>query len=382
MLDRRKRNRGLTLVETLLLIGVVGCLFIMLLPAIQASREKARMATCCDNIKKWGIAYHGYALANSYALAPSSGVTRDSKGKILAVDGWSWQVLVLPYLEDVKRPNGEAIDPRDLYGKLDIAHGRPLTEPEGATGTPHADVLATSIPYLLCPSYGGSAYTDLDGMKAAITNYKPLGATHIESLSVASPNPLTPKFHPEGYDIKDRHDPYHPDGSCFPGAELTAWSIRNGLSYTLFAVESIEPRYARWTVGSDAAVVGLPRCVEFEDVFVPNNAFDLRRAYGIPKGYRQAIKKSPEADDTYWSYHTYLDWDYSQCPYDAADGTSGERYGPGGNHPDVVNHVLLDGSVRALGRKTDINLYMYLINGRANWYNPTAEIDALQPREK
>jgi hypothetical protein len=359
MTRQRKRSRGLTMVEVLLLLGIFVCVLIMLFPAIQASREKTRIATCLNNLNKLGLAYHNYATAHKL-FVPSSGLSRDDKGKITAVDGWSWLVLLLPYMGKSHSPNGVSIDPQNLYARLDIAHGCPLTEPDGANGTPHADVLATSLPELLCPSSGSSPYTDFGGKKAAVTSYHPFGATHIESLSVASPNPLTPKFKPGPWSSLDMSGSVlpHPDGVCFPGATLTFSNIRNGMSCTLLLAESVEPRYARWTVGTDAAVVGFPRCVEYEH---------LNGGGYLPKGYQSAIDKRPEADSTYWTYHTYIDWDYGQTPYDAADGTSGERYGPSSNHPGVVNHLIMDGSARSLSRNIDIALYMSAIRGRWFW---------------
>ena len=390
---RRKRSRGLSMAEVLILIGILVCIGIMLLPAILASRENTRRLNCMNNMAGLGLAYHGYGMAHKRPLA-SSGVTRDANGKVQAVDGWSWLVLVLPYMDDwyrrpdiamvpgkqnqKNRPN--AVDARplvalagarvglakELYDTLDVEHGRPLIEPVGAKGTPHADALATALPGLLCPSFGGSPYTDFGGKEAAITNYKPLGATHIESLSVASPNPLTPKYNPGPWPDLDisRSGPPHPDGSCFPGGTLEYRYFRNGLSNTLLLVESLEPRYARWTVGSDAAVVALPRCIEFEDWVYRNEEFGVSKSYGVVKGYGKALKGDPAADDTYWFYHTYLDWDYSNSPCDAANGASGERYGPSSNHPNIVNHLLMDGSSCSLNRDIDITLYMALIKRR------------------
>jgi hypothetical protein len=342
------------MIEVLLLIGIFVCVLIMLFPALQAAREPARRAACANNMKKLGLAIHSYATAFRQHLPASSGVTRDNSGKITAVDGWSWLVLVLPHL-DSKNEQGVSTVCNDLYGKLDIAHGRPLTEPDGAKGTPHADVLATRLPGLLCPSFGGSAYTDFGGKKAAITSYHPLGATHIESLGVASPNPLAPKCGSVWGSRSSSAPAPHPDGNCFPGTSLSMDSIRNGLSNTMLVVESLEQRHARWTVGADAAVVGFPRYVDFEE-YQP----------GIfqPKGYGAALKNAPEADSTYWTYHAYIDWDYTQSPYDAADGTSGERYGPSNNHLGIVNHLFGDASVRGLSRDMDIAYYMHLIRGR------------------
>jgi hypothetical protein len=365
---RGNRHRGLTLIEVLLLIGIFACVCIMLWPALLAARESARRPICVENMKKLGVAFHQYSTAFPRQIVASSNVSRDRDGKITAVDGWSWLALTLPYMESWKQPDGVAMSPKDLYDTLDITNGRPLIEPKGAEGTPHADALATSMPYLLCPSSGSSPYTDFEGKKAAVTSYHPLGATHIESLSIASANPLTPKYNPgpwPGLDMSTSGPP-HPDGNCFPGVSLLYASLRNGLSNTLLLVESLEPRYARWTVGADAALVAFPRCVEFEEY--RSRRYAPKGSAYAPKGYSKALEQSAEADSTYWTYHTYLDWDYSRSPYDAADGTSGERYGPSSNHPGVVNHVIMDGSVRSLSKDIDITLYMFLVRGRFSDY--------------
>ena len=111
-------------------------------------------------MKRLAYACQYYATAQRLLIA-SSGVTRDAEGKIVAVDGWNCLALVLPYVD--KGRSSEGVTTKDLYDRLDIAHGRPVTEPEGAKGTPHADMLAMRLPGLLCPSCGGSPYSDLDG---------------------------------------------------------------------------------------------------------------------------------------------------------------------------------------------------------------------------
>lgn len=49
---RQTAPRGYTLVETLVTIAVVGTLSSMLLPALQAARESARMSSCRHNISQ------------------------------------------------------------------------------------------------------------------------------------------------------------------------------------------------------------------------------------------------------------------------------------------------------------------------------------------
>jgi type II secretory pathway pseudopilin PulG len=378
------QHRGLTLVEVLMLIGIFLSVGVMLFPWIQYSREKARQATCVRHMQKLANAYLGYESANK-RFAPSSQVTRNADGKITAVDGWSWMVQVLPFMCDNEhwgvpdpipslhdawnqKPVDEPVDrgqdrpdtaARAFFTALDVKDGRPLMEPAGVKAASHADALATRFPWLSCPSYDGSPYADPWTKKAVITNYRPLGASHIESLSAASPQPLAPKYDPpDGYARKSRK-PYHPDGACFPGSDITLNDAgQKGTAWTVWLTESLEPRFSRWTVGAEAAVVGLPHSVEFE-------ADEKNQNLCVPKGYRKALEKDPKARDMYWTYHTYLDCDYDKNPYDGEDGTHGGKYGPSSNHPGFVHHAFLDGSARDVSTHIDVRTYLYLIDRNA-----------------
>ena len=345
---RQTPNRGITLLEVLILIGIFVSVFVMLLPALLAMRESSRQEACVKNMKDLGIAFHNYASNHNNRFPASSGVTRGPDGKITAVDGWSWQVMVLPYLEH-----------EQLYNSLDIEGGHPLAESSGSKAASKAEALATSLPELLCPSSHCSPFTGNGTKKMGITNYKAMGATHIESLSVASPWPLPPKYGQDAVSSKRSEADkivQHPDGACFPGDGLAGGDFPKGWQWTFLLVESTEPHYARWAVGAESAVVGLPPNVEFEKVEYKQHAFD---GY-VPKGYRKALEKSPEAMSTYWTYHTYLDWDYDQQPYKSV-GDQGAKYGPSSGHLKVVNHGLLDGGVWGMSRDIDISIYMSLI---------------------
>lgn len=52
----RENRLGFTVVELLVAIFVIGLLFALLLPAVQAAREAARRLKCQNNLRQWGVA--------------------------------------------------------------------------------------------------------------------------------------------------------------------------------------------------------------------------------------------------------------------------------------------------------------------------------------
>jgi len=90
-------RRGFTLVELLVVMGIIGVLAGLLLPAIQHAREAARRVQCQNNLKQIGLALHNY-LATNRAFPPSFCI---QPGAALGTNNGSWSIhgRLLPYLE-------------------------------------------------------------------------------------------------------------------------------------------------------------------------------------------------------------------------------------------------------------------------------------------
>lgn len=165
----RSTRSGLTLIEVLVIVGILAVSIGLMLPAIRRVRPAADRTLCANNLRQLMLALHAYESTGRSAEFPSTGYPNTQAGPLFPPgclgrgatpeERLSWMVALLPYLEQVS-----------LYQQFD---------PEkGYAGNRAA--AQTEVRSFLCPAPKGAVTRD------ALTHYVALSGVGRDAATQAA----------------------------------------------------------------------------------------------------------------------------------------------------------------------------------------------------
>jgi len=168
-----KSRRGFTLVELLVVIAIIGTLVGLLLPAVQQAREAARRSACGNNMKQLALSVLNFESTRKRLPAAND---RDGNSTGVNNAGWSWIVMVLPFMEEVNMHTNLS----SSTSRFASAYTSAVTL--AGSGSVLGDML---LPQIVCPS---STVTNpqtgnTSGIRA-LTNYKGVAGVSLYAANV------------------------------------------------------------------------------------------------------------------------------------------------------------------------------------------------------
>lgn len=316
--------RGLTLVELLVVVAIIGVLAALLLPAVQSARESARAAQCKSQLRNVALACLSYESAKR-ALPPAS---NNSPAEFF--NSLGWQVFILPYLEEsaladqVRDTYAETAETLDLANRVQLPVYRCPSDPEIET------VRDRKFEWMTVMSYAGvlGSYASQNGLSLCKSPDRCVGGEE-------------PFF-----------GPVNLDGLMGVDSGVQVRRVTDGMSKTALLGERWY-QLRTWTFGSyykkrDPGQGTSPR---------PPRGPQMQTAVSAAKNFNR--NSPPNADlDSVGYYLLHLPEDRPTMPPGAKQTIAYNDLPFGSFHPGGLHLAFGDGGVRFLQEQIDAEAYL------------------------
>ncbi|MCC6126955.1 MAG: DUF1559 domain-containing protein [Pirellulales bacterium] len=388
------RKRGLTLVEVLTVIGVLGIALCVLLMALPRWRESARRANCTNNMKNIGLGLLNYE--NQHKFLPGSAEVVKSD-PLRPVGGWSFLFKILRNMEydtiydSINPANIEStILPPGAPGTLTIPLTSMGTAPPGGGSGLNAIAYArdTQICEFLCPCNPNMIFewpcapNSPLGTKHAVTNYKamcsafyPGFATNTGTAQQYTGTVTVPKGAYTGL--------YRCDGGLYPtNAGIRLSDLSDGASCTILCGETMDYTASSWIAGSDVNMVAIPTTIQGGQTGGPIDLVKWQNSFFALPGFNGQYygRGGTRAITTFFSMdfgivgknigQYELDPLVAPCQagtrYAQPSLSRTYEYGPSSGHPGVINCLFGDGSVRPVRKDVDASALFFAVTRNNN----------------
>ena len=346
-----RRRRGLTLVELLAVIAIIGLLVGLLMPALQSARESSRRTTCTSNIKTLSMASLSHL--EHIGMFPSGGSTGAGGTNAFSIDGrngfaeeqgggFLFNILPFMELESLRNLGGAAKQraPLVIGCPTTLAPGSvalgpaPGRRPLGIACYSGAYGSAEGTGHSRNPDYRGTA-PDGRIVQTAWSLVAP-NAVYLKDLSKAEREATYSSFVNYGHRTGSTFNTRFNNGVICTFGRVRAAHVTDGLGNTLLCGEKPvrSPSVYEWA-GADNP------CDWASD---NGGGWTAGWGWGAPSGGRPPHKYIPG------------------FPYNAGGGCS--LGGFGSRHDTTFGTAFCDGSVRHLGFEVDALTVWPQLNSR------------------
>lgn len=323
---------GITIVEVLVAIAMIGLLVALLLPAVQSSRESSRKIQCIDHLRQIGTACAAHE--SSFQRFPAA-LMGDRAPSAFIGQRLAPQVALLPF-----------VDQRNVWEMIDLQEDGLGAGDDPPTSIRNASVLSINIPLYLCPSdavpIGGNSY------RVSIGTSPQMHETIPQDEKAAKVGALAGQ-----------------------GRGVYAARIRDGLSQTVFFSEKL--------VGDrdvDAYYPSRDYFLAGGDFRYPDDALDgCRLAVGINPDHVSFGGSTWLLGGYDFTWYNHIATPNAQLPDCSsgrqASGAVGGSFAARSPHPGGVNVVFGDGAARLISNSIDLQVWRAL-GTRSGTENVTA----------